>query len=196
MAAKSIFRDSAYQLWLCIALLCVMVAPTVWFIAAHHQARIDRLRSDGLVTMATVTGVREVEEAYTDRKGRHKTRSVDYIDLRYNMVPSTPYADFIASGTIAPHKGTVLMIGYSRHSSNAEVAAIRVGDDVPVVVDPEDNQRAELASFVRDFTSTTSHIIVAVSLLLAILSGWLAWRRRRVLLGGVPPDTTTASDHG
>ena len=184
MRQRSIFKDTAYQIWLCITLLCAVAAPTIWLIASEHAERIAHLKVAGMVTMATVTDIREVQEPYSDRKGRQKSRTKHYIDFRFNMLAATPYRDFLATGRLVPDKGRVLMITYSRSSSRSESEALRVGQVVPVVVDPQNNLRAEPFSFVRDFSNTTSYGIIAGSVLLGGFSCWMAWRRRRVLLTG------------
>lgn len=182
MSQQSTFRDTAYQIWLCIALLCAIAAPTIGLIASEHADRVAHLKAEGMVTMAMVTDIREVQEGYTDRKGRQKSRTKHFIDLRYNMLASTPYRDFLASGRLAPDKGRVVMVSASRSSSRSESEALRVGQEVAVVVDPDDHLRVELFTFVRDFSSTTSYLIIFGSVLIGLLSGWMAWRRRRVLL--------------
>lgn len=179
---KGVGRDHAFQIWLSLAILAACAVPTIWLISSEHQARVDRLRADGLVTMATVSDIREVEQEYTSRRGMRRTRMIDYIDLRYNMFASMPYRDFVSSHEVIRHKGLVGLTTYSRISSNAEVARLHVGDKVPVVIDPHETQRAELAEFVRDFDTRDSQLFMAGCLVFSLVAAWMARRRWRKLL--------------
>lgn len=180
MARKA---TSALQWWLCGVLLAALCVPAIVLISLEHGARIDGLRQAGLVTEAEITGMRQVEERYTTRKGRERTRLIDQIDLRYNMLASQPYADFVSRGErVRVDTDAKALITYTRRSQSYEMRQYRVGDRVAVVIHPDERSRAELAPFVRDFSNRTSWIIVALLTLGGFVCGrfaWVAWRRSK-----------------
>ena len=174
---------AALQWWLCGVLLSILCVPAVVLISLEHGARIDGLRQAGLVTEAEITAMRQVEERYTNNKGRERTRLIDQIDLRYNLLASQPYADFVARGErVQGGTDAKALITYTRRSQSYEMRHYRVGDRVPVVIHPDERSRAELAPFVRDFSNRTSWIIVALLTLGGLVCGWFArgaWRRSK-----------------
>lgn len=174
-------KAKAASLWFAAALLLALAAPALWFVGAEHQARVDALRRDGIVTMATVESKARVEEPYTDNKGRPKSRIKTMIRLRYDHEASERYAAWHAAGEppLTPRADPIL-VSYDRQSTTAEFDAARAGQQIPVVIHPDDRGTAETVAFVKSYDSVWTKIAAAICTFVAIiaLGAGIIMRRR------------------
>lgn len=176
---KTAKKSGASGIWASAALLLLLLAPAIFFINDETGARIAALRKDGLVTEATVTGKRIVEEPYTDRKGRTKTTTANYIDLTYDSQTSQTWQEWLASNEkTQPAAPGAPMSSYAYRGTTAEYDAVQPGDKVPVVINRYERTRADLAAYVKDFSSRTMQIAAALCALLGLICGYAAWRTR------------------
>ena len=169
------------SIWFAVALVLALGAPAFWLIGAEHQARVDALRRDGLVTMATVEGKQRVEEFYTDSKGRRKSRTKTMIRLRYDHEAEQSYAAWEAAGEPAlPARAEPIPVSYDRQSTTAEFDAARPGQRLPVVIMPGDRSTAETAEFVKSYDSFWTKVAGVVCGLMALVTLAAGWRARRL----------------
>ena len=173
-------KHKAGSIWFGIALLLALGAPAFWVIGAEHQARVEALRRDGLVTMATVEGKERVEEYYTDNKGRRKSRTKTMIRLRYDHEADQSYAAWIAAGEppLTP-RAEPIPVSYDRQSSTAEFDAAQPGQQLPVVIMPGNRSTAETAEFVKSYDSFWSKVAAVLCGLMALATLAAGLRARR-----------------
>lgn len=173
-------KSGAFQVWASAALLLLFLAPAIFFISDETGDRVAALRKDGLVTMATVTGKRTIEEPYTDSKGRRKSNTAKYIDLSYDSQTNQSYPEWLAGGEKAqvPKPG-VAMNSYAYRSTNAEYDSVNQGDKVPVVINRYERTRADLATFVKEYSNTTLMFCAAMAGLIGLFCAMMAWRTRQ-----------------
>lgn len=174
-------KTKAGSFWFAAALLLALAAPMFWFVGAEHQARVDALRRDGLVTIATIESKERVEDYYTDNKGRRKSRTRTMIRLRYDHEAMTSYARWIAEGepTIIARPNPI-WVSYDRRSTTAEFDAARAGQQLAVVILPTDRATAETADFVKSYDSFWTRAAAGICALLTIatlVAGFAARKR-------------------
>lgn len=173
-------KSKAGSIWFAVALLLALGAPAFWVIGAEHQTRVDALRSDGLVTLATIEGKERVEEYYTDNKGRRKSRSKTMIRLRYDHEAEQSYAAWEAAGEppLTP-RANPIPVSYDRQSSTAEFEAAEPGQQLPVVIMPGDRSTAETAEFVKTYDSFWSKVAAVICGMMALATLAAGLRARR-----------------
>jgi Protein of unknown function (DUF3592) len=193
MAHAKKIKDRIW-LWGLISALMLLIAPFVFVLMGEATADNDRYRSEGRVGQGVVTAVRAVEESYTGRRGRPKTRTDHFIDVSYDLYPSIAYADYAAGGEVLPLGGGSANHSYaSISSSSAEAEAHRTGQAVAVVVLPDDPFAPRLYTAVRDYSNWPNYLLMLGALLSSAVCGWralVAWRELK--LGSVLPMGRTA----
>lgn len=169
-----------FWLWVVIGAMMPLVIAVVFGIMSEKTSEIERFRAEGRVGYGIVTDVREVEESYTSRRGRMRTRTNRFIDFRYDLYPATSYADYVRGGEVLqPGSEARAMTSHSRSSTGAEAEAHRPGQPVAVVVLPDDPFNPDLYSAVRDYSNWPNYLIMLGALLASIFCGWralVAWR--------------------
>ncbi len=92
------------ELWFIIGLSCMAISPFVLAIIHNEGAEYDALKAQGVVSQAQIIGHEQREEQYDGRKGRSRTKTLNFVELRYDATTKTSYADWKSSGAIAPNK--------------------------------------------------------------------------------------------
>ncbi len=81
---------------LIFGLCCLLLAPFGLFLTIQEGARLEALKSEGMVATATVKDKSVRSESYTDRKGRSKTRDLYTLNLSHDLNAQLTFADWKA----------------------------------------------------------------------------------------------------
>lgn len=149
MAARS---AKAGEWWIIIAALLLGGAGLCGIVAVEHGGRVTHLQQSGMVTMATIVGKHE-EQRVVERRKRDSSYMATFVDVEYAAFPTTTWARFAAEGeaVLPDPRGETATRASVNTGSRAVFDSLVVGQQVALVVDPDDYLTPELASFVRDF---------------------------------------------
>jgi hypothetical protein len=128
---------------------------------------------------AGLCGIVAVEHG--GRRKRDSSYMATFVDVEYAAFPTTTWAQFAAEGeaVLPDPRGETITRASVNTGSRAVFDSLVVGQQVALVVDPDDYLTPELASFVRDFDNRWN---IAGAVLLGLLGmvcigQW--WRARQ-----------------
>ncbi len=177
MAARS---AKAGDWWIISATQLLGGAGLCGIVAVEHGGRVTHLQQSGMVTMATIVGKHE-EQRVVERGKRDSSYMATFVDVEYAAFPTTTWARFAAEGeaVLPDPRGETATRASVNTGSRAVFDSLVVGQQVALVVDPDDYLTPELASIVRDFDNRWN---IAGAVLLGLLgmvciSQW--WRARQ-----------------
>ena len=181
--------DRPGSLWTASGALLLLAALFLPVVASDVHNRLGKLRSQGVVDVATVTEKRFVDRERTDFRGLPRPGFSDYyLTLSFDRGSHTPHPEYLRSGTLRSAPGTL------RVSQELEVPGphwdrAREGDTIAVTFLPArmvfDKDSLQLTEIVEEQGSDFFQICLWLAAMLSLISGglclWRGWHAGRRL---------------
>lgn len=170
------------ELWLAIGVSCMAISPFVLAIVHNEGAEYELLKAQGVVSQAQITGHEQREEDYAGRKGRTRTKTLHFIEVRYDAAASATYADWKGGGAVATNKYPARLTN-KFEVSEPYLQTHPVGSQKPVVFLRGNADSMELVEQVN-YESSFSYFLKYYLEMAALFAAGLAmmvfgWRKRR-----------------
>lgn len=170
------------ELTLMIGLLLCLIAPFVLVIVHTEGEELALLKTNGVVAEAEVVAHQSREISNTNRKGQDRSTTAYLLEVRYDVMSSTRYANWAKGTGIAASRYPALTTT-SFEVAQSEQSASPVGSRQTVAFLPDDPSTIKLVSTVEEETSPAHVAKYYAALALMLLAGaWLVrrgWRQRK-----------------
>lgn len=170
------------ELWLAIGIACMAISPFVLAIVHNEGAEYAQLKTQGVVAQARITGHEEREVDYSGRKGRNRTKTLHFVELRYDLNSATSYAQWKSSGKVTPSQYPV-MATTKVEVPQGYLASHPVGQDRPVALLRGDSSSMELVEQVESETSLGYFLKYYLAMAALFAAGaamtLVGWRQRK-----------------
>jgi len=174
-------RGKPGELTLMIGLALCLIAPFVLVIIHTEADELALLKANGVVAEGEVVAHDSRENSSTSRKGRDRSTTSYLLEVRFDVMARTPYADWARGAGLAPSRFPALTTTVFE-VSQPEQAASPVGSRQMVTFLPGDPGKMQLVSTVEAETSAAYFAKYYAAMTAMMLAGaWLirrGWRQR------------------
>jgi hypothetical protein len=175
-------RGKPGELMLIIGVLPVLIAPFVLAIVHSEGAEYDVLKAQGVVAEAEILAHKEREVYRSDRKGRDRSTTSHILEVRYDAMAATPYADWKKSGKILPSQYPALVTN-EFEVPESYLATSPVGSKKPVALLRHNANTMRLTETVEYETSASYfmqyYLAMGALFLAGIAMMVVGWRKRK-----------------
>lgn len=174
-------RDKPGELTLMIGLALFLIAPFVLVIIHTEADELALLKANGVVAEGEIISHDSRENSSTSRKGRDRSTTSYLLEVRFDVMARTPYADWATEAELARSRFPALSTT-TFEVSQPEQAASPVGSRQTVTFLPRDPSTMKLVSTVEAQTSAIYFAQYYAAMAAMMLAGaWLmrrGWRQR------------------
>ncbi|GAA0768906.1 hypothetical protein FHS52_001366 [Erythromicrobium ramosum] len=174
-------RGKPGELTLMIGLALCLIAPFVLVIIHTEADEHALLKVNGVVAEGEVVAHDSRENSSTSRKGRDRSTTSYLLEVRFDVMARTPYAEW-ARGAGLAHSRFPALTTTTFEVSQPEQAASPVGSRQTVTFLPGDPGKMKLVSTVEAETSAAYFAKYYAAIAAMMLAGaWLirrGWRQR------------------
>jgi hypothetical protein len=167
---------------LILGLLPVVIAPVVLAIVHGEAAEYNLLKADGVVAEAEILAHKEEEIYNTSQKGRDRSTTAHILEVRYDAMSATPYAQWKQTGKIVPAQYPAL-VNTEFEVASAYLATNAVGSKQPVVSIRNNPSTMRLVETVEYETSSANFLRYYLAMGALFVAGIammvVGWRKRK-----------------
>jgi hypothetical protein len=175
MTKKS--KVSASQIYLCVALLTLLVALFIVAVVSEHAPVYAAFKEKGLAAEGTVTG-KEIRIVHgTNRKGRRTETNSYFVKVSYDCMSRTPHAEAVAGKPMNP-TGSPSVITGEILVATAEYEGLAVGAKTLVTFLPNKKFEPRLTASVQEYTPVWQLFTAGILFGTAVWTSVMAWKRR------------------
>lgn len=145
-------RDKPGELTLMIGLALFLIAPFVLVIIHTEADELALLKANGVVAEGEIISHESRENSSTSRKGRDRSTTSYLLEVRFDVMARTPYADWATGAELTRSRFPALSTT-TFEVSQPEQAASPVGSRQTVTFLPRDPSTMKLVSTVEAQTS-------------------------------------------
>jgi len=175
-------RGKPGELTLMIGLALLLIAPFVLVIIHTEADEFALLKANGVVAEGEIVAHDSRENTRTSRKGRDRSTTSYLLEVRFDVMSRTPYADWAEGDGLVPSRYPALTTT-TFEVSQPEQAASPVGSRQTVTFLPGDPGTMKLVSTVEARTSAAYFAQYYAAMAAMMLVGaWLmrrGWRLRK-----------------
>jgi len=170
------------ELTLMIGLALCLIAPFLLVIIHTEFDALALLKVNGVVTEGEVIAHDSREHSRTNRKGQERATTSHLLEMRYDAMARTPYADWASGAGITPSRYPAFTTWRFEVSQSEQVAS-PVGSHQTVAFLPHDHSTMKLVSTIEEQTSAAHfakyYSAIAAMMLAGLWLMWRGWRQRR-----------------